>query len=341
MIKARLAVVILNWNGANFLQKFLPGIIQHSSMEGVNVIVADNGSSDNSLEVLKLGFPTVKVIALDANYGFPGGYNRAFEQIDCEYFLLLNSDVEVEEGWLMPLIEFMDSHKDCAACVPKLKDYNNRNKFEYAGAAGGFIDKYGYPFCRGRIFDTIEDDLGQYNDACPIFWGSGAALLVRSSAYKIAGGMDERFFVHMEEIDLCWRFWNLGFSVYYIPQSSVYHVGGGTLPQGNPRKTYFNFRNSLFLLFKNLPIYQLVPRLFLRMILDGIAALKALSAGSFAEFKAIFKAHMAFYQQLPYYIKWRKNNKVGQKLPSTILYSKSIVFQYFAKKKTTFTDLRF
>jgi GT2 family glycosyltransferase len=339
MIKTRTAVVILNWNGENFLQQFLPTIIQRTNIEGVSIVVVDNGSTDNSVEILKNKFSEIHLIQFDKNYGFTGGYNKAFKHIDCEHFLLLNSDIEVTNNWLQPLISFLDNNPQCAACTPKLKAFHNREYFEYAGAAGGFLDKYGYPFCRGRIFDKIEKDNGQYNNDCQIFWGSGAALLVRSSVFRAVGGFDEMFFAHMEEIDLCWRMQNIGYTINYIAQSTVYHIGGGTLPQGNPKKTFLNFRNSLFLLFKNLPAYLIIPKIFSRMILDGIAALWALLKGNRSDFVAIFKAHISFYRYLPYYISWRKSNKAKRLIPVNVVYNKSIVYQHFAKKKTKFTDL--
>ena len=244
------AVVILNWNTEDFLRKYLPGLINSvSSIDGAEVIVADNDSSDSSLELMKTLFPSVRTIELEKNFGFTGGYNKAFEQIDCEYFVLINSDIEVPENWLQPLIEWMDNHPDCGACAPKLHSWYQRDKFEYAGAAGGYIDKFGYPFCRGRIMKRLETDRGQYDTVENVFWATGACLMVRSSVYRKLGGLDNRFFAHMEEIDLCWRMQLEGWKVTVIPQSVVYHVGGGTLPASSPYKLYLNYRNNLLMSF--------------------------------------------------------------------------------------------
>ena len=247
------AVVILNWNTEDFLLKFLPPLLcSVEKVEGAEVIVADNDSSDGSMAVMKEVFPQVRTIELEKNFGFTGGYNKAFAQIDCEYFLLINSDIEVTEGWLEPLVEWMDTHPECGACAPKLHSYQQRDKFEYAGAAGGYIDKFGYPFCRGRVLKRLEMDYGQYDQPTDVFWATGACLLVRSSLYRECGGLDERFFAHMEEIDLCWRLQLKGYNVTVVPQSVVYHVGGGTLPASSPFKLFLNFRNNLLMLNNNL-----------------------------------------------------------------------------------------
>ena len=336
----KLAIVILNWNGKHWLKQFLPNVLQHSLMSGVEVFVADNGSSDDSLEYLKNNFSEVRLIELGENYGYTGGYNRALIQIKAEYFLLLNSDIEVTENWLNPLLKLMDENPKIGACQPKILWHSNKTQFEYAGASGGFIDKLGYPFCRGRIFDTLEEDKGQYNEARKIFWATGACLLVRSDAFFKAGMLDDDFFAHMEEIDLCWRMQNLGYEIWVEPASTIYHVGGGTLHKSNPRKTFLNFRNNLALLYKNHPTKGLVSLIFIRLLLDGLAGIQFLMKGNVADFFAILKAHFAFYTMLPSLKIKRKRNSTYQKFSSLDgVYSKSIVWQYFAKKKQTFENL--
>lgn len=246
----KVSVVILNWNGAEMLRRFLPSVLAGSAGEGIEVCVADNGSSDDSCRMLEQEFPAVRLIRLDRNYGFADGYNKAFEQVDAEYAVLLNSDVEVSPGWLTPMVEYMDLHPDVAACQPKLLDWKQKDRFEYAGAAGGFIDRYGYPFCRGRIFEVVEKDEGQYDAPISVFWATGAALFVRLDKYREVGGLDGRFFAHMEEIDLCWRLRSRGYKLFCLPESKVWHVGGATLKKENPRKTFLNFRNNLLMLYK-------------------------------------------------------------------------------------------
>lgn len=268
----RVSVVILNWNGADMLREFMPSVIDYSVGEGVEICVADNASSDESLEMLRTEFPVVRLIELDQNYGFAEGYNRALTQVDAEYVVLLNSDVEVTPHWLEPLLDYMDTHSGIAACQPKLLSWHNKEYFEYAGASGGFIDRYGYPFCRGRIFDVLEKDCGQYDTVTEVMWATGAALFIRLADYREAGGLDSRFFAHMEEIDLCWRLRSRGKKLVCIPQSVVYHVGGATLKKENPRKTFLNFRNNLLMLYKNLPDKELEHVLFVRGILDRVAA---------------------------------------------------------------------
>lgn len=292
MIKT--AIVILNWNGKKFLAQFLPSLIQNTQNTDSVIIIADNDSKDDSIEFLKTNYPDIKQIIFDKNFGFTGGYNRALAQIEAEYFVLLNSDVEVTPNWLDPLINLLDSDKSIAAVMPKILSFSNRNEFEYAGAAGGFIDKYGYPFCRGRILGTIEKDLDQYNDTKEIFWATGACFVVRAELFSRIGGFDDDFFAHMEEIDLCWRFKNQGYKIAYCAQSAVYHVGGGTLPNNNPYKLYLNFRNNLILLYKNLPEELLMRILFTRLVLDGISALLFLARFSFSGFAVVFKAHLHF-----------------------------------------------
>ena len=291
------AVIILNWNGCDMMRKFLPSVI--SNTPEAEIVVADNGSTDDSLKLLSEEFPTVKVLAFSENYGFAEGYNRAIEAVQNEYVVLLNSDVEVTENWLAPMLGYMSAHPEVAACQPKLLSYIDRQKFEYAGAAGGYLDKYGYPFCRGRIFGTLESDTGQYDDIADIHWATGACLLVRRDIYIDCGGLDSRFFAHNEEIDLCWRMRLYGYRVVCLPDSVVYHLGGGTLPQGNPRKTFLNFRNNLLMLYKNLPESSLGNVMRWRCLLDYIAALQSLLTGNIADAKAIVRARQE-------YSRWRK-----------------------------------
>lgn len=334
------SIVILNWNGREFLEKFLPGLIRDSDMPGAEVVIADNASSDDSIRYLEKEFPDLKIIRLEKNLGFSGGYNRAFQEIDSKYTLLLNSDIEVTRDWLSPLLDHMENDENCAACTPKIKDFNSRDKFEYAGAAGGYIDRYGYPFCRGRIFDELESDQGQFDDPADIFWGSGACLMVRSELYKAAGGLDEQFFAHMEEIDLCWRLKMMGHTIRYIPTSTVYHVGGGTLKRGHPMKTFLNFRNNLLLLHKNLPLRRRKRIIFIRMLLDGVSAFRFLLQGAVKDFTAVIRAHMAYHGMKRSYgsLALRNNNKGNGVIVSGI-YPKSIVAAFFLKGKKRFNQL--
>ena len=290
----KLAIVILNWNGAEMLKKYLPSVLQYSKDEAV-VYVADNASTDNSIALLKEEFPEVKLILLEKNWGFAEGYNKALEQVEAEYYLLLNSDIEVTPGWLTPMLSFMDSHEEVAACQPKLLSIFQRDNFEYAGACGGYLDRYGYPFCRGRVFDVVEQDHGQYDEPAKVHWATGAALLVRARIYKEVGGLDARFFAHQEEIEMCWRMRICGYQIYCLPQSKVYHVGGGTLPKSNPMKTYLNFRNNLTMLYKCLPEKDLKPVMRLRWFLDYLAAFQTLILKrNIGDFKAIFRARRDF-----------------------------------------------
>ena len=267
------AVVILNWNGRKFLEQFLPSLIQNTQDENTQIVIADNNSSDDSIEFLNKNYPSIRQIIFDKNYGFTGGYNQALKQIEAKYFVLLNSDIEVTQNWLNPLVNLLESDNTIATCQPKIRSFHQKEYFEYAGAAGGFIDKYGYPFCRGRILDTVEKDMNQYNDIKDIFWASGACMLIRSDIFKQLNGFDDDFFAHMEEIDLCWRIKTAGHRIVYNPESVVFHVGGGTLPNNSPFKLYLNFRNNLFLLYKNLPEKNFVPVLVTRMLLDGLSAM--------------------------------------------------------------------
>jgi GT2 family glycosyltransferase len=298
MNKPKVAVVILNWNGLKFLQQFLPSVLQ-SAWPNLQVVVGDNGSTDGSVEYLKSRYATeVTVIQNDENYGYTGGYNRIVNQVKADYYILLNSDIEVTPNWIAPIIELMESDATIAAAAPKIKAYDRKNYFEHAGAAGGFIDKLGYPFCRGRLFYEVEEDKGQYEQSGEIFWASGAALFIRSSCWFEAGGFDERFFAHMEEIDLCWRLKNLGYKIMYCAQSTVYHVGGGTLNTENPFKTYLNFRNNLWLIKKNMPAMQAGLVISTRMWLDLIALMRFLGEGKRKDAWAVSKAHQSFVRSL-------------------------------------------
>ncbi|MBA9079471.1 glycosyltransferase family 2 protein [Rufibacter quisquiliarum] len=332
------AVVILNWNGRRWLEQFLPGVILHSA--GADVFVADNASTDDSVDFLQQYFPEVKQIALQENFGFCEGYNQALRQVQADYYVLLNSDVEVTAGWLSPLVHLLETNPQIAACQPKIKSFHQRTHFEYAGAAGGFLDAYGYPFCRGRLFDTLEEDRGQYDEARPVFWATGACLFIRASAYWQAGGLEKEFFAHMEEIDLCWRLQNLGYQIFYHGQSTVYHVGGGTLPKANPRKTFLNFRNGAALLYKNLSDQELNRILYTRLVLDGVAAARYFLKGQWQEVAAIWRAHRAFFAMR----KTLDAARQGQphKKPTAQLtgwYPQSVVWQYFGKGKKKFTQL--
>lgn len=333
------AVVILNWNGVEMLTRFLPQVIDYSRDDAV-VYVADNASTDNSLEVLRKHFPEVNLVVLDKNWGFAEGYNRALEQIEAEYYVLLNSDVEVSHHWLTPMIEFMDNHPDVAACQPKLLSEKSRDSFEYAGASGGFIDCYGYPFCRGRMFDTVETDNGQYDYATEILWATGACMVVRASDFKEAGGFDARFFAHSEEIDLCWRMILMGKKIYCIPDSFVYHIGGATLPKNNPMKTYLNFRNNLTMLYKNLPDSELRHVMRVRAVLDYVAAFQALASGRTGDFKAIINGRKAFKKWLPEYRTVRAEIQSMRKTDDIKgFYRHSILWQYYAKGHKKYSEL--
>jgi len=334
--KIKIAVVVLNWNGKAWLEKFLPTLVKHT--QEATVFVADNASTDDSVDFVKNNFPTVKVIVNVANGGYAKGYNDALKQIDAEYFVLINSDIEVTEDWLSPIINLMDSDKQIAACQPKILDYNNKTKFEYAGASGGFIDNLGYPFCRGRIFDDLEQDNGQYNAAIEVFWATGACLFVRAEHFSAIGGLDEDFFAHQEEIDLCWRLKNMGYKIMVQPKSVVYHVGGGTLNAGSPFKTHLNFRNNLFMLFKNLPTSSLFTTIPARLILDGVAALTFLTQKKgLQHLLAIAKAHFAFYFEIPKLM--AKRQKIKQKNTLTGKVNYSILFKNKVKGIKRFSEL--
>ena len=334
----RIAVVILNFNGAEMLRAFLPSVVDYSPE--AEVIVADNCSTDASAQVMREEFPAVRYIQLEKNYGFADGYNRALAQVEAEYFLLLNSDVEVTQGWLAPMLEYMDSHPGVAACQPKLLSYKNKKEFEYAGACGGFIDKYGYPYCRGRIFDTVEEDKGQYDSVAELFWATGAALMIRAEDYRAVGGLDGTFFAHMEEIDLCWRLRSRGRGIVCIPQSCVYHVGGATLNKSNPRKTYLNFRNNLLMLYKNLPENELRHVMFVRALLDYVAAFKSLLSGDAAGCRAVLQARRDFRRIKHDYSDLRRENL--EKCVEADVKERtsfSILWKYYAEGRRLFSEL--
>lgn len=339
---SKVAVAILNWNGKKHLERFLHKIVQYSILQGASVHVIDNYSKDDSVPFIKEKFPEVDIISLNKNYGFAEGYNLGLKQIDSEYFVLLNSDVEVTENWIDPIIDYMDTNPDTAACMPKILSWHNRDSFEYAGAAGGYIDKYGYPFCRGRIIANIEKDNGQYDDERDIFWATGACMFVRAKTYFEAGGLDCDFFAHMEEIDLCWRFKNMNRRIVYIPEVTVYHVGGGTLPNNNPRKLFYNYRNNLMLLYKNLPEGKVLPIIFVRLCLDGMSAAVYILRFSFSFAFAVWKAHLAFYSKLLLLRKRRKDfrEKYGLKSHKEV-YNHSIVWNFYVRKIDRFNKLKF
>jgi GT2 family glycosyltransferase len=328
----KIAVVILNWNGVQLLEQFLPSVIKYSPE--ATVYLADNASTDDSISFVMANFSSVKIVKNDSNLGFAGGYNEALKHINAEIYALVNSDIEVTEDWLQPIIKTFENEPQTAIIQPKILDIKRKEFFEYAGAAGGFIDKYGYPFCRGRIFDTLEKDNGQYNDNREIFWASGACFFIRSAVYNELKGFDADFFAHQEEIDLCWRAFNKGHQIKYISESAVFHVGGATLQQGNPRKTYLNFRNSLLMLTKNLPEDKLYWILFCRMVLDAIAGLQFILQGKFNHFLAILKAHRSFYGL--YATNYKKRDKYQSE---KYFNQKSIVFLYFVKKVKIFKHL--
>ncbi|MFC2089924.1 glycosyltransferase family 2 protein [Bacteroidota bacterium] len=338
---SRVAIVILNWNGEDFLKKFLPSLIENTPETYAEIIVADNASTDNSLRFLKDNFPDIRCIALDKNYGFAGGYNKALSQVESEYYLLLNSDIEVTPNWLPPLVKSMDNDRNLASCSPVLLDYNRREKYEYAGAAGGYIDKLGYTFCRGRIFNTMENADLKLKESMEVFWTTGACMLVRAEYFIKEGGFDPYFFAHMEEVDLCWRFKNAGYKLVIIPNSKVFHVGGGTLPKSNPLKTYLNFRNNLLLLYKNHPDKRLNIKIFVRMLMDGLSALLFLLSLKFNDIHAIIRAHRDFRKKKKDYNKFRSEAKEKHKHPShKEIYRRSVVIDYFLLGNKTFNKLR-
>ncbi len=334
----RVAIVILNFNGRRHLETFLPSVLTHSA--GATVYVADNGSTDDSVAYVRDRFPDVRPLELGSNYGFAAGYNHALDQIQAEYYVLLNSDVEVTPGWLVAPLALLETHPQVAACQPKLLDYHHRECFEYAGAAGGYLDFLGYPFCRGRLFQTLETDHGQYNDNRPVLWATGACLFVRAEVFHAVGGFDGDFFAHMEEVDLCWRLWNRGYEVWACGEAAVYHVGGGTLHKSDPQKAFLNFRNGLALLYKNHPRERFLRHLLLRLVLDGVAGLKFLLVDDPAECWAVVRAHANFYL---HFGRWHRKRRLIQAHASQAaqhyLYPESLVGAYFLRRKHTFAEL--
>ncbi len=332
----RVAVVILNWNGEKFLRKFFPEVVR-SSPAGTEIIVADNGSNDGSLGYIRDTFPGIRIIDNQTNTGFASGYNKALKQVDADYYVLLNNDILVTSNWIPPVIDLMESDPTIAACQPKILSYAERNQFEYAGAAGGFIDRLGYPFCQGRIFQSIEEDTGQYDEPSEIFWATGACMFIRAELFHLFGGFDDDFFAHMEEIDLCWRLKNRDYRIMYCPGSAVYHVGGGSLPKRSSFKTYLNIRNNIFMLYKNLPDPRRRRVLFIRFFMDILASIKFLIDGGFKDFLAVFKAYASFYSSLNRNRKKRASLLQGR---SSKIYKGYIVFDHYIKRKKKFTELR-
>ena len=335
----KIAIVILNWNGKKLLKQFLPNVIAHSR-DNAEIIIADNDSKDDSISFLKEKYPEIKIILNRENGGFAKGYNDALSSVDAEYFVLLNSDVEVTAGWIQPILSLMEMDKSIAACQPKLLSYKEKDKFEYAGASGGFIDNWGYPFCRGRIFNNLEVDEQQYDQITETFWATGACMFVRASSFWEVGGFDVDFFAHMEEIDLCWRMRNAGYKIMVCPTSKVYHVGGGTLPKNNPQKTYLNFRNNLLMIFKNAPTKDMWRIFIVRLFLDGIAGIKFLMEGNWKDCFAVVRAHFYFYLNIMAIKNKRsKLSKNRLKTSKQFIYPGSIVFNYYVQKKKTFKSL--
>ncbi|MDR1743318.1 MAG: glycosyltransferase family 2 protein [Dysgonamonadaceae bacterium] len=336
----KIAVVILNWNGRDLLEKFLPAVLRHTLSENCDVVIADNASSDGSVEFLSSACPEIPLIVFDKNYGFADGYNKTLQQVDSEYVVLLNSDVETTENWLQILVSYLENHPDTAAVQPKIRSYSRKQYFEYAGAAGGFIDHYGYPFCRGRILESLEEDKGQYNAEIPVFWATGACLCIRRKDFLEAGGLDARFFAHMEEIDLCWRLNARGRKIACVPSSVVYHVGGASLSKEDPRKTYLNFRNNLLMLYKNVSKEDL-PKVFLvRYILDALAFAHLFVQGNFKNAKSVFDAHRDFLKMCSSYKQTRKENlskTTVKNIPGVL--QESILWNYYFKGKKTYRSI--
>lgn len=337
----KVAILILNWNGQKWLEKFLPSVMQ-TTYTNAEIWVVDNASTDASVDYVKQTFPSIKVLQLDKNYGFTQGNNLALPHIDTPYYVLLNSDVEVSPNWLEAIVEMAEKDKTIAAIQPKIRAYHDKESFEYAGAAGGYIDYLAYPFCKGRLFDVVEEDKGQYEEACEIFWATGACCFIRKEVSDKIGLFEPTFFAHMEEIDFCWRAKNLGYKIMYEPKSKVWHVGGGTLHKSNPRKLFLNVRNSLAMMLRNLPSTQIIPKIFLRLCLDGVFGLHLLFfRGDWKSTLYILKAHFAFYGGLAYWLKTRRTIYNHKKIafPTEGVYSKSIVWKYFGEKKRTFKEL--
>ena len=335
------SVVILNWNGKKYLEEFLPFLVRSvEDMPEVEIVVADNASNDDSVEFVKANYPSVKLDVFDRNYGFAGGYNRALEKIQSDYYVLLNSDVEVTKDWLQILVDFMEANPSVAACQPKLLSYSNRNYFEYSGAAGGYLDKYGYPFCRGRIFGVVEEDHGQYDDIKDVFWASGACLFIRSEDYWKGGALDEDFFAHMEEIDLCWRLKSRGRRIVCVPQSVVYHVGGGTLSADDPRKTFLNYRNNLLMLYKNLPEKNLKKTFDARFYFDNLAAFQFLLQGKIKQMKAITDARTEF-RLIQNQFTAKRDENILKSVQSTFheIAQNSLIYEYYIKRHRKFSEI--
>ncbi len=334
-ILPKVAIVILNWNGRRFLEQFLPKVIEYSQADA-EIIIADNASSDDSVAFLQQHYPALRIIQNNQNYGYAQGYNEALNHVEADYYVLLNSDIEVTAGWVKPLVRLMESDTQIAACQPKILSYYDRTHFEYAGAGGGFIDKYGYPFCRGRVFMNIEEDKGQYDDTCEVFWATGAALFVRADLYHRLGGLDDEFFAHMEEIDFCWRLKNEGYKIMYCAESLIYHIGGGTLPKSSARKTFLNFRNNRALLYKNIPKKSLNILFFKRFFLDLLAGTKFLLTGYYQDAWAVVRAMYAF-------AKWKKSLRIKRRQLKqhevSMIYKGDIVLDHFLRGKKKFTDL--
>lgn len=336
----KVAVVILNWNGEGFLKQFLPNLVANTNYEGAEIIIADNASTDGSLDYIHSAFPALKTIVLDKNYGFAGGYNKALEQIKAEYYLLLNSDVEVTDSWLQPMMEYLDSNKDIVACQPKIKAYHAKKYFEHAGASGGFIDYLGFPFCRGRVLGKAEEDKGQYDEVCDVFWATGACLMVRADIFWKVGAFDETFFAHMEEIDLCWRLNARGYRIVCVPQSTVYHVGGGTLNTESPFKTYLNFRNNLLMLYKNLPQQSLTKVLKWRKLLDYVAAFQLFITGKPKNAASVLKARKDFLKMQSNFVEKRNQNILyATRTNCDEMLQKSIIVEYYLKNNRTFSKI--
>jgi GT2 family glycosyltransferase len=336
------AIVILNWNGKKLFDLFMPSVIRHSGQLRTDIYVADNGSTDDSVSYLTERFPEIKIIILNKNYGFAEGYNQALKHVNATYYILLNSDVKVTPGWIDPCLKLMENDPQLAVVQPKILSYNRPHTFEYAGAGGGFIDKFGYPFCRGRILNHTEQDKGQYDHPSSIFWASGACMFVKAEIFHEAGGFDGSFWAHMEEIDLCWRLKNRRYKIMYQPESFVYHLGGGTLPYSSPQKIYLNFRNNLFMLYKNLPDDKFHRILITRIFLDQVAAVKFFLGFYFSGFKAVIKAHISFFKEIFRLRNKRKNLKkkaVVHDHPE--IYTESIMWKFFIRQKRKFSDLNF
>jgi len=338
----KIAVVILNWNGKKLLDEFLPKVVKYSNLPNTTVYVADNASSDDSVDFVKNNFPTVKLVINNKNYGFAEGYNKALQHIKAEYYAIINSDIEVTKGWLNGLVKSIEEDRNIAAVQPKIRAYRNKEFFEYAGAAGGMIDRFGFTFCRGRLFNVFEKDENQYNEPTDIFWATGACIFIKAGLFHQVKGFDADFFAHMEEIDLCWRLKNRGYRIVYTPNSIIYHVGGATLDESNPFKTYLNFRNNLFLLYKNLPKNEIKRVFFTRMLLDGVAGIKFILSFEFKNFTAVLKAHYSFYTNLKKFKPKREENiKYNIEYNHREIYKGSIVYDFFIKGIKKFSDIKF